>query len=208
MKPANYLPALALLVFAGCHMGNSDSQGGDSAATHNRDTTITTTDSSNGVQNSTVLSPDKKDTTALNSKEARWLKDAYQGGLFEVELGKIAQNNAGDPKVREFGTMMVQDHSQGGAELTTLAASKGVTLPDSVSDSQKRTRGRLFGKVNADFDKDYVGAMVDDHKSDIKDFEEESVNGTDPAVKAFAEKMLKTLHTHLDHAQALQKTIH
>jgi putative membrane protein len=109
--------------------------------------------------------------------------------------------------VKDFGSLMVKDHSMGGDQLKSVASSKGFMLPDSVTDKQKHERDHLLGKTGSDFDKDYVKMMVDDHKDDIKDFEKEVKDGQDADVKAFAQKMLPMLHTHLDKIEAIQKSM-
>jgi putative membrane protein len=47
-----------------------------------------------------------------------------------------------------------------------------------------------------DFDKAYVSMMVNDHNNDIAKFENQSNNGTDADVKAFATATLPTLKKH------------
>ena len=51
--------------------------------------------------------------TKLSSDETNFIKDAAQGGLMEVQLGKLAQEKTGNEKVKEFGKRMEQDHRQG-----------------------------------------------------------------------------------------------
>jgi putative membrane protein len=45
-------------------------------------------------------------TLAL-ANSASFLKNAAEGGMSEVELGKLAQQKASNPAVKEFGAMMI-----------------------------------------------------------------------------------------------------
>jgi len=56
---------------------------------------------------------------------------------------------------------------------------------------------RLSKLKGADFDHEYVTAMVADHEKDVAAFENAVKGGVDADVKAFAAKTLPTLKTHL-----------
>ena len=99
---------------------------------------------------------------------------------------------------------MVDDHTKANTELKALAAKKNKTLPAELDSSHKSTMDDLKGKSGADFDQDYVEAMVDDHEEDVAAFEKQSQNSSDPDVKAFAAKTLPTLKKHLDAIKAIQ----
>ena len=99
--------------------------------------------------------------------------------------------------------MMVDDHSKANDELKALAAKKNVTLPANIG-SHKSTLDELTGLSGAEFDKEYVEEMVDDHETDVAAFQRQADNGTDPEVKAFAAKTLPVLKKHLDAIKAIQ----
>src|SRR5436190_10631309 len=61
------------------------------------------------------------------------------GGMLEVELGKLAQQKATSPEVKKFAQMMVDDHTKANEELMALAGTKNISLPASLSEkSQKK----------------------------------------------------------------------
>ena len=132
-----------------------------------------------------------------------FMKDAAEGGMAEVQMGKLAASKAKDPAVKAFGQMMVTDHSKANDELKALAQKKNFQLPADIG-SHKSDMDDLSKENGADFDKDYVDKMVDDHETDVKNFQREAENGTDPDVKAFAAKTLPTLQKHLDAIKAIQ----
>lgn len=137
---------------------------------------------------------------------AKFANEAAQGGLAEVELGRLAAQKAADPSVREFGQRMVADHSKASAELKAIAARKGMQLPNNINSEQKSEMDKLAKLSGAEFDKEYMSAMVKDHEDDVKAFETQSKEGNDAEVKAFAARTLPTLQDHLQMArEAAQK---
>jgi len=132
-----------------------------------------------------------------------FMKNAADGGLAEVELGKQAVKNAQDPEVKKFGQMMIDDHTKANNELKALAAKKNVTLPTDMG-SYKGDVDDMSKLKGADFDKEYVDHMVDDHEDDVAAFEKQANSGADPDVKAFAAKCLPVLKKHLDAIKAIQ----
>lgn len=146
---------------------------------------------SNAVSSITTASPQS------------FMSDAAQGGMAEVELGKLAAQKAKDPEVKKFGQMMVDDHSKANTELKDLAKTKNITLPADLG-SHQSTLDKLKGLSGADFDKEYVEEMVDDHETDVSAFEKQANSGSDPEVKAFAAKTLPTLKKHLEAIKAIQ----
>ncbi|HSS22781.1 MAG TPA: DUF4142 domain-containing protein [Pyrinomonadaceae bacterium] len=132
---------------------------------------------------------------------------AAQGGLTEVELGKIAIRNATEPSVREFGMRMVADHTRANEELKTIASAKNIQLPTEVTSSQKSMIEKLSKLTGAEFDKEYMSDMVKDHEEDVAEFETQSKEGNTAEVKAFAGKTLPTLQSHLQMAREVAKKV-
>src|SRR5215470_10307228 len=58
-----------------------------------------------------------------------FLADAVQGGMSEVDLGRLAVEHASDPSVKDFAQKMIEDHSQANTQLKSVARQKGITLP-------------------------------------------------------------------------------
>jgi putative membrane protein len=171
--------------------GHKDSKGSaDSANTANADTA-------------------KKDSSvsAVDKDDAKFAVAAANGGMAEVELGQLAQQNAANSKVKEFGAMMVADHSKANDEMKALAKSKGIALPAAIDNDEQKVKADLSAKSGPDFDKAYVSNMIDDHKKDIKEFEDASKNCKDADLKAFAVKTLPVLKTHLDAIQKIHDSM-
>jgi len=134
---------------------------------------------------------------AISGPDAKFAVEAANGGLTEVELGQLAQEKASSTEVKNFGAMMVKDHSMANMEMKALAKSKSITLPDSISSEEQELKKQLSAKSGAEFDKAYVAAMVEDHKKDIAAFEEARKKVKYPEMTALIDKSLPMLKKHL-----------
>ncbi|MXV16650.1 DUF4142 domain-containing protein [Hufsiella ginkgonis] len=185
---------LAMALFAACS-GNKDGKETADSLNDAKDTSgITANDSTqNGAAAMTV-----------NSDDADFAVNAANGGMAEVELGKLASGKTANPKVKEFAKMMASDHTKANEELMALAKSKNISLPAAVAEEQMKVKEDLSAKSGAAFDKAYVDVQVKDHKKTVDLFEKASKDASDPDLKAFATKTLPTLRTHLSTIEKIQ----
>ncbi|TMI71602.1 MAG: DUF4142 domain-containing protein [Bacteroidetes bacterium] len=175
----------------------------------------TTTDSSNRTtidsnNNNSMSDSNNKTTTppiVADPATAAFLPEAADGGMAEVQQGQLAQQKGNNQAVKDFGAMMVRDHSAANDRLKALATQRNVTLPDSVSSKHKKMMETLNKKSGKEFDRFYINEMVKDHQEDVKAFEQAANKVSDLEVKAFINNTLPTLKTHLDSAKAIQKRV-
>jgi putative membrane protein len=130
-----------------------------------------------------------------------FMTKAAQGGMAEVEMGRIAVKNASNEQVKQFGQRMIDDHTKANDQLKSLAGKKNVTLPSDVDAKQRAGLDKLSKLNGAAFDREYMTMMVKDHQEDVAEFEKASKTESDPDVKAFAANTLPTLQDHLRLAQ-------
>ena len=80
----------------------------------------------------------------LSSKDSRALSKLIEANMAEVETGKLAQQKAQNPEIKQFGQHMVDDHGKANDQLKQVAQSKGVTLPTEVNRSQRKDIDKRF----------------------------------------------------------------
>jgi putative membrane protein len=134
---------------------------------------------------------------AASSPDASFYKNAAEGGIAEVEAGHMAQDKGNSQQIKDFGAMMVKDHSAANEKLQSLAASKNITLPTSSSVGQMATKAKLDVLSGATFDKTYVKGQISAHRQTVALFRKEIREGQDPDAKAFATATLPTVRSHL-----------
>jgi hypothetical protein len=66
---------------------------------------------------------------ADDNPDAAFYKNAAEGGMAEVELGKLAQEKSPTQSVKDFGAMMVSDHGAANDKLKAIADRKNIKLP-------------------------------------------------------------------------------
>ena len=198
------LLAIAAMVITSCEStSNTANNSGSNANRGNLNANAANSNSystTNAIVNSVSNAVDK----VTGNTDEDFIKNATLGGMSEVELGKLAASKAANAEVKKFGQMMVTDHSKANADLKALAAKKNIQVASETDSSHKSTLTDLQGKSGAEFDKDYVADMVDDHEKDVKEFKDKAENAKDPDIKAFAAKTLPTLQKHLDAIKAIQ----
>jgi putative membrane protein len=149
----------------------------------------------------------QKPVRTLSSSDTTFMKDAAEGGMDEVRLGEMAQQNAASDRVKMFGEKMIDEHTKMGSELQALAARKNVALPKDISITQKVSNKLLSAKSGDSFDRSYISSMLRDHKDNITAFQKEASSGVDEDVRAFASKALPTLREHLRMAEDLARDL-
>lgn len=140
---------------------------------------------------------------AKDNPDESFFKNAAEAGVAEVEAGRMAQSKGTSPSVKEFGAMMVKDHTAANAKLTKIAMSKGVELPTEPSMMQKAMAKKADMKSGESFDKDYIQGQIKAHQDTIDLLQKEIDSGKDPEAKAFATETLPKVKMHLEKINAI-----
>jgi putative membrane protein len=143
----------------------------------------------------------------LSKKDRSFAEEAAMGGMAEVELGKLAQQNAQSDEVKQFGARMEQDHTNANQQLMPILSADGITMPTQLDAAHRRTYDRLSKMRGAEFDRAYMRDMVQDHEKDVRKFRQEAQHGGDADLKGFAQNTLPVLEQHLKMAQDTSKSL-
>jgi len=142
---------------------------------------------------------------ADKSPDETFFKHAAEGGIAEVEAGKLAESKGNSAAVKEFGTMMVKDHSDANTKLKSIAESQNVDLPSHSSASQMASKGKLEVLTGETFDKAYIKDQIKAHEQTVALFKKEIASGADAQAKSFATDTLPTVQAHLRKIRAIAK---
>jgi putative membrane protein len=144
----------------------------------------------------------EKDT--LDAADVKFVKHEAAAGMAVVKIGELGVKKAARAEVRTFAEMIVTDHTKANEELKGLAATKGVELSAVIDPKHADMFQSLEKSSGAEFDKEFLAAVVSGHKKCVSNFETASTDAKDADVKAWAAKMLPGLKTHLEKAKDLQ----
>ena len=143
--------------------------------------------------------------TTVSKGDQDFAVNTANAGMTEIKAATIAEQQATDADVKKYAAMMIKDHTAAADKLKAIATQKNITLPATLTPDAQKNLDDLQKEDGKKFDKDYLAMMVSDHKKVISAFENESKNGSDADIRAFADSTLHTLRVHLDKAEKCEK---
>jgi putative membrane protein len=143
---------------------------------------------------------------SLSAGDKTFMMKAMQGNLAEIQLGKMALEKTSNPQVKQFAQKIVDDHTNLDSQAKPVAQELGITPPTQVSTKDQMLMTKLQGLTGTQFDKEYVKAMVADHKEDDKEFKKEETSGKNQSVKDLATQGEPIIAQHLQMAENLEKS--
>lgn len=133
-----------------------------------------------------------------------FVNKAAQAGMAEVALGKVAMARSEDPKIRDFASRMVDDHSKANDELASIARNENIDVPSQLDAEHRGVLEDLSAKTGMDFDAAYSQQMAADHAQAVDLFRVVSTaSDLPPDLVSFASKTLPTVEEHKKMADAL-----
>ena len=147
---------------------------------------------------------EKGTANTLASSDRDFLEATAKGSDAEADLGRLAQEKALNPSVRDFSGTVVQDHTEIAARARSLAGRYGVSIRPGPASENKGTLSKLSGN---DFDKEFIKFMVEKHEKGVRDFQEKSTKADNMEVRDFAATTLPMLQGHLEAARHEQERL-
>jgi putative membrane protein len=103
--------------------------------------------------------------TADNAKsDADYVHDIAIMNMAEVELSRMALAKATSPDIKLFAQRIIDEHAAAENKLKGVISGQPIEWPAQVDDKRRETAGDLAKKQGADFDHDYLEAMVHGHQ--------------------------------------------
>ena len=85
--------------------------------------------------------------------------------MAEIELSRMALDKATSQDIRSLAQRMIDDHGAAGNKLKTVVSGHPIHWPAQVDGKHRKIADELAGKQGADFDRDYVTAMIEGHQN-------------------------------------------
>lgn len=182
---------------------------------------------SNGTVDTTAAMNKPADTTAAaaattnpdstkTGTTGKWNSNSLLGyamaaDMGQIQLGKLAEQKATSAEVKAYGREMVTDHTKMLSGDKALAK-KLNAQPDTTADDAKDliNHGHDAGKEltdkakGADWDKNYMDKMVDDHQAVLGKLQDAAKNNTDADVTKALASATAMVQEHLTKAQAIR----
>ena len=161
---------------------------------------------------------------AVSAGDRDFVDNLTIAGMAEVELGRMAMERSDNDWVKQFGDMMVRDHSKAGEELKQIAMKYAIPTPAGLDQKHQDLKAKLSTLKGAEFDREYMNAMVEGHE-DVMDrlqtrasedrfgddkgtvTPERSDNPVEASINEWAADALPRVRHHLDEATTIRESL-
>jgi putative membrane protein len=137
----------------------------------------------------------------------RFVLTVGTGHRMEIKLAAIAEQNAENPRVKNFGTMILKDHTKSNRKLLTLAMDNHIRIPAAVPARIQSRIDEISRYKGDEFDRRYMLLMTDQQQKSIDLFENMARHLRDTTFKDYIIKNLSLLRIHLDSAKTIKNEL-
>ena len=141
----------------------------------------------------------------VSEQDRNFAIDATYSNLAEIVLGQLAVSDAMDEAVRGFGTMMVTEHTTAQDQLSNIAASFDIDIPDTLNHEHRALHTQLSALEGAAFDDAYISSQITAHQEAQQLFQTQIDQGLNPRLKEYASNILPHIMMHLERAMELKE---
>jgi len=124
--------------------------------------------------------------------------------MYQVQAGKIAQTKAQAQGVKDFGKMMVTDHTAMSNQMKHLFVAAKEKVPTELGPRGKGMIDALNAASPADFDKLYLDQQQAAQKAELSLLQDYANAGESADIKPAAAKAVPKVQAHLAKVQELQ----
>lgn len=142
---------------------------------------------------------------ATNSENKAFLTTAADRNMTEAHLGQMAQNQASQQAVRDFGQTLSQDHSKAYSELLQLADKDHEQIPRAIDIRKDHDIQRLMHAKGASFDREFLQDEIRDHEKLLAEYKREAAHAQNDEVKNYLNEQIAVVERHLKMAKDLAK---
>ncbi|MCA1653030.1 MAG: DUF4142 domain-containing protein [Sphingomicrobium sp.] len=207
MRSTTIIAAVSLgLALAACGKKNDTSTTtGDANMSSDMNASMNTGDMNMGSDmNSSMNGSSNMASTA--AMPAQQFVDTVAGtDMYEIQSGKMAETMASTPALKDFGKMLVTDHTKSSSMMKAAAAKTKpmVSIPVALPAEMKTMLDTLKAAKGADFDKLFMQQQTEGHQKALDALKAYAAGGDQPSLQDFATKATPVVQGHLTKLQAM-----
>jgi putative membrane protein len=157
--------------------------------------------------------PQKKEK--LTDRQLQIVAHYHEDNRMEIDLGKEAAKRGTTPAIKSYGQTLVKDHENFDKQLHSLVKQTGQKIPKEkpatdaekkMQASNKQKEARIKKAKGANFDREYLGFMVEDHEHALASIDSHISEAGNTELATTLQNAKPVLQRHLDQARDLQKT--
>jgi putative membrane protein len=145
--------------------------------------------------------PPQTPTQSQTQTTADVLGSLHQADQKEIQAGRIAQKDGQSKAVKDYGKMLVKDHTAADDKVAALAQKESVDLVAATPAPGANDMGTMA--TGPDFDKKFAQEMLDDHHKAIAALNAALNSTADPQLRKLLTDLLPTLEKHAAAAQKI-----
>lgn len=147
-----------------------------------------------------AASAESRPLTPRQRLERRFLQVSAADLRFQAEASRLVASRSGTPAVQALAAALLERQQAAEPELLRLLHARGMAWPITSADHGKVLR-QLAKASGAKFDQLYVEqVVVRTYRADLANHEMLATQAEDPVLKAWVERQLPTLRSHLAQA--------
>lgn len=144
--------------------------------------------------------------TKLSASDKKFIDMAADLDMTEANLGQMAQNQASEQPVKDFGQTLNEDHSKAYGQLLDLGDKIHQQIPRGINIAKNSEYAQLHHAKAASFDRTFLTDEVREHQRALTEFRREAQHGQNADLKNYANQQIPVLEEHLRKAQDLEKS--
>lgn len=155
-----------------------------------------------GASSSSGSASSAGSSATMSQADQKRVMEIAQANIAEIQTGQLALSKSQNSQVRAYAQRMIDDHGMAMQELQRLVQTTGGTLPGDTDLKHKAIAAELGILTGDTFDRQYMSQVgVTDHKRTHQLLQETVDSATNPALRAYAQRILPVVTRHLDQAQ-------
>lgn len=139
--------------------------------------------------------------------EREFVRQAAAGGLAEIKMGELAQQQSDNEEVRRFAIEIANDYENAYEKLRVAASEMDIETANNISAEQQQQYDELAKLSGDEFDRAYIGAKVKDLTKTVEMYRLEARKGDASEVQLFAAYIVPKLEQHLAAAQDIDEAL-
>jgi putative membrane protein len=139
---------------------------------------------------------------SFSDADKAFVAKVSQGGMYEVELGKLAETKALTQDLKDQGNTEAHDHTLVGDKLKSVVEANGMEFPKQLNAEFQARLDKISALPADKFEAAYIEDMKEIHAADGAAFAKEATSGTNPDLKAFAAETYRIVQRHLGELRA------
>ncbi|RPF72085.1 DUF4142 domain-containing protein [Aurantiacibacter spongiae] len=151
-----------------------------------------------------------KASASMTSSADSFVESAAISDQYEIEAGRIAQQRATSPQVKEVAAKMVEDHTDSTTKLKRAVEQSGKVSADDMPSKMDSRRQKMIEHLRdapADkFDETYLDQQVSAHEEAVKLMHHFRDEGDCPQLRSFASEVSPIIEGHLERMKTLSRT--